>query len=103
MSHTAAKSVDVEVHIFVAGESPTSRQALRNWRNLESLPEMEGVHLEIVDVLLHPQQALENRVLATPTLVITGPHRRWRYMGTLDDSKYVLDLIGHCRGDRESA
>lgn len=103
MSETFPDTAQVRARIFVAGESPTSRQALRNWRRLESLPEMEGVYLEVVDVLAHPQQALENRVLATPTLIIAGPNRRLRYMGTLDDRKYVLDLIGHCRGDRESA
>ncbi len=103
MSEITANTAQIRVCIFVAGESPTSRQALRNWRSLESLPEMEGVSLEVVDVLVHPQQALANRVLATPTLIIAGPRRRLRYMGTLDDSKYVLDLIGHCRDGHESA
>lgn len=103
MSESTANTVHVSARIFVAGESPTSRQALRNWRRLASLPEMEGVFLEVVDVLVDPQQALENRVLATPTLVISGPHRSLRYMGTLDDSEYVLNLIGHCRDGRESA
>lgn len=103
MSETSPNTIQIRARIFVAGESPTSRQALRNWRSLESQPGMEGVQLEIVDVLVHPQQALENRVLATPTLILSGPTRKLRYMGTLDDEDYVLDLIGHCRGDQESA
>jgi circadian clock protein KaiB len=102
MSATASTTIEVRVRIFVAGDSPTSRQALRNWRSMESMPEMEGVGLEVINVLVDPQQALDNRVLATPTLIIAGPSRRLRYMGTLDDSKHVLELIGHCRGDQES-
>lgn len=103
MSETTSNTLQIMARIFVAGESPTSRQALRNWRNLESQPGMEGVQPEVVDVLVHPQLALENRVLATPTLILSGANRKLRYMGTLNDDDYILDLIGHCRGDRESA
>lgn len=103
MIEKTSNTVPIVARMFVAGESPTSMQALSNWRSLESHAEMVGVHLEIVDVLAHPQQALENRVLATPMLILTGPIHKLRYMGTLDDNDYILRLIGHCRGDPESA
>lgn len=103
MSEKFPDTIQIEARLFVAGESPTSMEALRNWKDLESLSEMEDVHLTVVDVLLHPREALENRVLATPTLIIASRTRKLRYMGTLNDTKYVLDLIGHCRDEQQSA
>lgn len=103
MSDETPDTIRIEALMFVAGESPTSMEALRNWKNLESHSEMDDVRLTVVDVLVHPREALDNRVLATPTLVIAGPRRRLRYMGTLDDSKHVLNLIGHCRDEQKSA
>lgn len=99
MNETATNSIQIEACIFVAGESPTSRQALRNWRSLESQSGMADVHLTVVDVLVQPQEALNNRVLATPTLILAGPKRKLRYIGILDDGDYVLGLIDHCRED----
>lgn len=103
MTEMKRHTIQVEARLFVAGESPTSMQALRNWRSLESHSEMKDVRLTVVDVLLHPREALENRVLATPTLIIAGPASKLRYMGTLDNGKQVLDLIGHCRDEQQSA
>lgn len=103
MNEKTSCTIQIEARLFVAGESPTSMQALRNWKSLDSHPEMESVRLTVVDVLLHPREALENRVLATPTLIVSGPNRKLRYMGTLDDGKHVLDLIGHCRDEQQSA
>lgn len=103
MSDKTPDTIRIEARLFVAGESPTSMEALRNWKNLASRAEMEDVRLTVVDVLVHPREALENRVLATPTLIIFGRKRKLRYMGTLDNSKHVLDLIGHCRDEQQSA
>lgn len=103
MSDKTPDTIQIEARLFVAGESPTSMEALRNWKDMASHADMEDVRLTVVDVLVHPREALDNRVLATPTLVIAGPKRRLRYMGTLGDSKHVLNLIGHCRDEQQSA
>lgn len=96
MNEKAIKEAMVTARIFVAGDSPTSLKALRNWKSLESRSGMESVRLEVIDVMERPKEALEFRVLATPTLVLVGERHTLRCMGTLEDSAYVMDLIERC-------
>ena len=96
MNAKVSNETAVTARIFVAGDSPTSLKALRNWKNLESRSGMESVRLEVIDVMERPQEALDFRVLATPTLVLVGGRRTLRCMGTLEDGDYVMDLVTRC-------
>lgn len=53
--------------------------------------ELKGeYHLEIIDVLEHPQAAEDARILATPTLIKQLPPPLRRVIGDLSDKDKVL-------------
>ena len=50
--------------------------------------------MEIVDVFAEPQQALENHIMMTPTLVRLLPFPLVKIIGTLSDLPLVLHKLG---------
>ena len=52
--------------LFVTDSTPSSNRARRELRTWMSTSGAEGVSLEIVDVLQHPELAEAENVLATP-------------------------------------
>jgi circadian clock protein KaiB len=74
----------------VTGSSPRSGIAIANLRRICE-EELEGRYeLEIIDVLEHPQEAEDARVLATPTLIKRLPPPLRRVIGDLSDKEKVL-------------
>ena len=82
--------------LFVAGGSPSSQRALGNWERALGNAAVEAVQLEVVDVLRAPHEALANRILATPTLIIEGPARTYRLFGTLEELGELDALVRSC-------
>lgn len=83
---------DLRLLLFVAGESPRSREASANLaRACAEL--LDGVQVETVDVLTHPERAEEFRILTTPTVVRDGAPPRRRVTGDLRDAARVLDAL----------
>lgn len=76
--------------LYVTGETPESRQAIRNLR-LICEEELGGQYeLIIIDVLERPQLAEDERILATPTLIKELPPPLRRIIGDLSDADRVL-------------
>ena len=84
----------VRLRLYVAGESPRSLSALRAVRGLDESALAGRYHLEVVDVLTHPEKAEEDRVLATPTLVRLAPTPRRRILGDLADLEGLVRELG---------
>jgi circadian clock protein KaiB len=83
-----------QFRLYVAGESPNSVQAIANLYALchEYLP---GQHeIEILDVVKHPQRALEDNILLTPTLVKLFPKPGSRIIGNLSNTPTVMQACG---------
>ncbi|MBA2663776.1 MAG: circadian clock protein KaiB [Bradymonadaceae bacterium] len=83
----------VRLRLYVAGDSPNSQQARKN---LQAFCEkhLVGCHvLEIVDVLLSLEQALEDGILMTPALVILSASPLRTVIGTLSDPQVVLNAL----------
>lgn len=80
--------------LYVAGDTQNSTQALAN------LSELCGTHLadrheiEVVNVFKHPQRALADGILMTPTLVKLAPSPVRRIAGTLSQKLPVLQALG---------
>jgi circadian clock protein KaiB len=72
-----------EFCLYVAGDTTNSVQAIANLGALcrEYLPGRH--HIELVDVLSHPERALAAGVLMTPTLIKRSPGPALRVVGTL--------------------
>jgi circadian clock protein KaiB len=90
--HTTTVS-ELRLKLFVAGDSPRARQAAANLaRACDAFPPGE-VHVETVDVLVHPHLADEYRVLTTPTVVRVAPLPRRRATGDLADAAQLLAAL----------
>lgn len=76
--------------LYVAGNTPSSKQALRMLNTiLEN--EFQGVYaLKVIDVLKNPQLAEEDKILATPTLAKILPPPVRKIIGDLSDRERVL-------------
>lgn len=79
------------LRLYVAGEnSPNSSLAISNVR--AALGERISV-LEIVDVLAAPERALEDGIVATPTLTRVAPRPERTIVGTLVPHQLVIKLL----------
>ena len=80
--------------LYVAGEAPNSLMAIANLEQLcrTHLPEQHEI--EIVDVVLHPERALTEKIYMTPTLVSALPYPGCRIVGTLSNTEPILQILG---------
>ena len=79
----------LRLRLYVAGRSPNSLRAIANCRAICAEHFATGHELEIVDLLEHPERALADGVIVTPTLLTLLP-RRVRVVGNLSDTSQVL-------------
>lgn len=82
-----------KIRLYVAGESPSSRAARKVL--IELIREGDGIPLEaeIVDVLRKPAQALEARLLATPTLIVEDANGTQRFIGDFSGRKDLVQML----------
>ena len=80
--------------LYVAGQAPNSLRAIANIKAI--CEEHYGAchDLEIVDLLTHPQRALMEGIVVTPTLVRLSPLPVQRVIGSLSDTSQVLLALG---------
>lgn len=76
--------------LYVAGQTPKSLTAITNLKAVceKHLP---GTYtIEIVDIAQNPERAIEDQIMALPTLVRRLPEPIKRMIGTLSDVEKVL-------------
>jgi len=80
--------------LYVAGGSARCRLAVTNLRNLanEHLPDNSTT--EVIDLLTHPELAVEAAILAVPTLVKEQPKPVRKVIGDLSNTENVLIGLG---------
>jgi circadian clock protein KaiB len=82
------------LRLYVAGNAPNS---LRSIANARAICEDQGgapYELEIVNVLEHPERALADGIIVTPTLLKLSPRPIQRMVGDLSDRAQVLLTLG---------
>jgi circadian clock protein KaiB len=84
----------VRLRLFVAGETPRTRRAIENLERLVSARPSWRCEIEVIDVLVFPERAEEERILATPTLIKAAPLPRRRVTGDLSDAEKLLRVMG---------
>jgi circadian clock protein KaiB len=77
------------LRLYVAGRSPNSLRAIANCRAICDEHFASGHELEIVDLLEHPERALADGIVVTPTLLKLVPPPA-RVVGNLSDTNQVL-------------
>jgi len=79
-----------ELRLYTAGQTPKSLAAIRNLKKVceEHLP--GRYEIEVIDLLINPQLAAGDQILAIPTLVRKLPVPMRKIIGDLSDSSRVL-------------
>lgn len=91
MNPDASTEQDIwELRLYVAGQSPKSVAAFGNLKRLceEHLP--GRYKIEVIDLLLHPQLAAGDQIVAIPTLVRKLPEPLRKIVGDLSDTERTL-------------
>jgi circadian clock protein KaiB len=80
--------------LFVAGDEPNSRKAKERLKRFCETRLKGNYKLEVIDVLEDYKSALENNILLAPTLVVGGPKPETKIIGSLDDERKILEVLG---------
>jgi circadian clock protein KaiB len=87
--------------LFITGRSPRSQNAIRTLQSICDQDLGGQFELEIVDVLEHPEEAEERKILATPTVVKDLPPPIRKVIGDLSDKDKVLVGLDLRRMEKE--
>ena len=79
-----------QLRLYVAGQTPKSQQALSNLRRLCETHMVGEYEIEVVDLLVNPQLAAGDQILAVPTLVRKLPEPIKKIIGDLSNDARVL-------------
>ncbi len=79
-----------QLRLYVAGQTPKSQQALANLRRLCETHMAGEYDIEVVDLLVNPQLAAGDQILAVPTLVRKLPAPIKKIIGDLSNDERVL-------------
>lgn len=79
-----------QLRLYVAGQTPKSQQALANLRRLCETHMTGEYDIEVVDLLVSPQLAAGDQILAVPTLVRKLPEPIKKIIGDLSNDERVL-------------
>jgi circadian clock protein KaiB len=83
------------LRLYVAGNAPNSILAIANLKAVCDAHYAAGHELEIVDMLRHPQRAIADQIVATPTLLRLLPLPVRRVIGDLSDTSKLLLLLAN--------
>jgi circadian clock protein KaiB len=79
-----------ELRLYIAGHTEKSVFALANLKTLCEDYLMGEYSIEVIDLLVSPQLAKGDQIIATPTLVKKLPTPVKRIIGDLSDTERVL-------------
>jgi len=89
-SKTTGKEITYELRLYVAGNTPKSVLALNNLRKYCEGHLKGQYKIEVVDLLVQPQLAEGDQILAIPTLVRKVPVPIRKIIGDLSNEEKVL-------------
>jgi circadian clock protein KaiB len=79
-----------ELRLYVAGKTPKSVAALANLKRYCETHLKDQYVIEVIDLLVQPQLAEGDQILAVPTLVKKVPEPIRKIIGDLSDEEKVL-------------
>ena len=84
------KNYKWELRLYIAGNTPKSITALKNLKKYCEEHLKGQYKIEVVDLLIHPQLAAGDQILAIPTLVRKVPVPIRKIIGDLSNEEKVL-------------
>ena len=91
--HPSSSSAHYVLRLYVTGMTPRSTQALAAIRSLCDQHLAGRYDLEVIDIYQHPQRAVDDQVVAAPTLVKSLPAPLRRLVGDLSDTDRVMSAL----------
>jgi len=79
-----------QLRLYVAGQTPKSALAFRNLKQICEAHLQGRYEIEIIDLLVNPQLARGDQILAIPTLVRRLPEPIKKIIGDLSNTERVL-------------
>lgn len=79
----------LRLRLYVCGNTPNSLAAIRNITAIETAQPPGRVVVEIIDVAENQILAVQDRIVITPTLLLSD-HPHVRVLGNLSDAQQVL-------------
>ena len=79
-----------ELRLYVAGKTPKSTAAFKNLERLCQEHLAGKYEIEVVDLLVHPQLARDDQIVAIPTLVRKLPEPIRKVIGDLSNEERTL-------------
>lgn len=90
VSKPSPRKTTWELRLYVAGETPRSVTAFANLKQICE-EHMAGQYtIEVIDLMLHPQLAKGDQIIAVPTLVRKLPEPVRKIIGDLSNVERVL-------------
>ncbi|RPD48428.1 circadian clock protein KaiB [Hymenobacter sediminis] len=90
LAPTATEDETWELRLYVAGQTVKSVTALANLKSYCEQHLKGRYKLEVIDLLVHPQLAAGDQILAIPTLVRKVPVPIRKIIGDLSNQERVL-------------
>jgi circadian clock protein KaiB len=90
MAKVIQKNAGLVLRLYVAGNAPNSLKAIANIKAICDAQFADRHELEIVDLLKHPERALADGIIVSPTLLKLSPPPVQRVIGDLSDTTQVL-------------
>jgi circadian clock protein KaiB len=90
---TKVKKMALLLRLYVAGNAPNSLRAVANTKAICEEYLTARYELEIVDLLKHPERAIADGIIVTPTLLRLQPLPVQRMIGNLSDTDQVLLML----------
>jgi circadian clock protein KaiB len=79
-----------QLRLYVAGQTPKCMAAISNLKEICEEHLAGRYQVEVIDLLVNPQLARGDQILAIPTLVRTLPHPIRKIIGDLSNTERVL-------------
>ena len=90
ISGVAIDSGNYNLRLYVAGQTPKSLAAIANLKRICEEHLAGSYAIEVIDLLVSPQLAAGDQIVALPTLVRRLPPPLKRIIGNLSDTERVL-------------
>lgn len=89
-SRVTATKETWELRLYIAGQTPRSVAAFANLERLCEEHLAGQYRIEVIDLMLHPQLAAGDQIVAIPTLVRKLPEPLRRIVGDLSNTERTL-------------
>lgn len=86
----ATKTEKWELRLYIAGNTTKSVTAVNNLKKYCEVYLKDQYKIEVIDLLVHPQLAAGDQILAVPTLVRKVPVPMRKIIGDLSNEEKVL-------------